>query len=1436
MRSKRNIKPTKIFDNSVTSTSRNSNKQKNASKTSGNEIFHMDGTLDCTNESKGVCNNLGKVSGVILGEPMSCENDVMNIDREEDVKERENEVIIKDECNNGSKDDNDDQTCVKGKVDEEMISLQQNKSVDTGEKSVMGLEKEFCEARRMQSTMMWGKHGLGEMFCNDNEVYCFKFKHEEGMNFVLENSPWMVNGRPLIVQKWSPEVCLDKPEPDKVPLWVKMFDIPLKAWSHKGISKLASSIGKPLIMDEMTANMCQFGRGRISFARVLIEVDAKKPFKDRIDVQYRDKNRNIIRTKHIRIEYLWKPTVCDFCSVFGHSTKMCSKRPKTEEEKEQQKQDMARSEGYKDGYMDNRRKQFQQNNAHKRIPQNNNVKGRNKENKERNKGYNGNNVKYAYRPKQTDILEKEKKNNHNDEGSGRNINAEQKKEVDYFVQQELQPTPFETSKWSLEMVNYYKENWEMMVDKGSIEEDTEGVLEELNGNCVVMFCLVEIVQEKTKFLCSFVYAANKGKDRVELWKDLALQKQIVNGRLWVLLKDFNVTLHAHEHSAGSSVITQDMQDFKDCVSNNELEDICSLGFQYTWTKSPKNPKGGILKKLDREMSNEKFVIDYELAHAVFLPYIIFDHCPCLITIPNGLKKNGRTFRFINYIADKPEFIPIVKEEWKLNVKGFQMYRLVQKMKKLKKHMKRLNWKNGNLFTKALLLKETLKETQAMIDKDPFNSKIREEVANFLGVERLVQPMDEDDLMFIKKLDVVEASKMIKDITDKEIQEAMFDIDNDKASGPDGYTSCFFKKAWNTVGMDVCLAVKEFFQTGKLLKEINATIISLIPKLDTPNKVSDFRPIACCNVLYKCISKVLTNMIKSGLEKVVSINQSAFIPGRNIQDNILLTQELLKGYNRKNGPKRCALKIYLQKAYDTDDGRFKYHAGCKDLQMTHLCFADDLMWLRKLIVMKNFLWSHGGSNGGKAKIAWKVVCRPKDQGGLGIKPLREWNEMLLMKHIWKIVEQKKNLWVQWVNRVKLKGRNIWFMDIDDNDNWGWKMLMGLRDKMKRHVIYKIGNGLNTSVWFDKWNNYGPLSKCITKRDIYDARFKSNNSVAELIEEDRWNSDKVAWISKTGQQKIFSVKEAWKSVRTDDSIPHLFFQCSYYKKVWSNIKAMINLDQNINDDGRFKYHAGCKDLQMTHLCFADDLMVFCNGDVHSITVVKKYLNEFRRVSSLFPNLKKSTIFFGSVNGQVKQEILKIIDFTIGKLPMRYLGRFQLISSVLASMQTYWASVYVIPNTVIKEMYKVMKNFLWSHRGSNGGKAKIAWKVVCRPKDQGGLGIKPLREWNEILLMKHIWKIIDQKKNLWLGMKDAHGLRDKMKRHVIYKIGNGLNTYVWFDKWDHYGPLSNFITKRDIYDARFKTNNSVAQLIEEDKLKWPSEWLDMFPILKNTSSIFK
>ncbi|PWA51529.1 hypothetical protein CTI12_AA462710 [Artemisia annua] len=91
-------------------------------------------------------------------------------------------------------------------------------------------------------------------------------------------------------------------------------------------------VGNPLIMDQTTANICMHGIGRTEYARVLIEMDAKKEFKESVELQYRDGNQQVKGSKIVKVEYDWKPSVCSYCNVFGHEVKQCSKRPRTEEE------------------------------------------------------------------------------------------------------------------------------------------------------------------------------------------------------------------------------------------------------------------------------------------------------------------------------------------------------------------------------------------------------------------------------------------------------------------------------------------------------------------------------------------------------------------------------------------------------------------------------------------------------------------------------------------------------------------------------------------------------------------------------------------------------------------------------------------------------------------------------------------------------------------------------------------------------------------------------------------------------------------------------------------------------------------------------------------------------------------------------------------------
>ncbi|KAL0282464.1 UNVERIFIED_CONTAM: putative mitochondrial protein [Sesamum radiatum] len=167
----------------------------------------------------------------------------------------------------------------------------------------------------------------------------------------------------------------------------------------------------------------------------------------------------------------------------------------------------------------------------------------------------------------------------------------------------------------------------------------------------------------------------------------------------------------------------------------------------------------------------------------------------------------------------------------------------------------------------------------------------------------------------------ESQELVQSVTREEIKDAFFDIAEDKAPGPDGYSSGFYKAAWPVIGEEMIKAIMEFFTTGRLLKQVNTTILALIPKVRAPSTVSDFRPISCCNVLYKVITKIIVQRLRLVLDKLISPSQNAFVPGRSIGDNILLAQELFAGYNRQGLPMRCALKVDLRKAYDTVEWDF-----------------------------------------------------------------------------------------------------------------------------------------------------------------------------------------------------------------------------------------------------------------------------------------------------------------------------------------------------------------------------------------------------------------------------------------------------------------------------------------------------------------------------------
>ncbi|GJV07292.1 zinc knuckle CX2CX4HX4C containing protein [Tanacetum coccineum] len=125
-------------------------------------------------------------------------------------------------------------------------------------------------------------------------------------------------------------------ETTKNHVWAKLNNIPLEAISNKGISALASSLGKPLRMDNTTAKVCQSGMGKGEYTRVLVEFDVNKGFKDEICIRYRNKENQVKGTKSVKVEYHWRSKICTHYKVFGHDVSKCKNVVKVDDGKNRQ--------------------------------------------------------------------------------------------------------------------------------------------------------------------------------------------------------------------------------------------------------------------------------------------------------------------------------------------------------------------------------------------------------------------------------------------------------------------------------------------------------------------------------------------------------------------------------------------------------------------------------------------------------------------------------------------------------------------------------------------------------------------------------------------------------------------------------------------------------------------------------------------------------------------------------------------------------------------------------------------------------------------------------------------------------------------------------------------------------------------------------------------
>ncbi|CAL1367617.1 unnamed protein product [Linum trigynum] len=445
-------------------------------------------------------------------------------------------------------------------------------------------------------------------------------------------------------------------------------------------------------------------------------------------------------------------------------------------------------------------------------------------------------------------------------------------------------------------------------------------------------------------------------------------------------------------------------------------------------------------------------------------------------------------------------------------------------------------------------------------------------------------------MLVHSLNPEQAEPLCYPVTREEIRMALFSMNGEKSPGPDGFTVGFYQHNWEILGDDLTAAIMDFFRTGKLLSEVNSTYLALIPKVQNVDCMKQFRLISCCNIIYKCIAKVLANRLKEVLPIVISQNQSAFIKGRLISDNVLLAHEMVRLYNRKSISPRCVLKVDMMKAFDSVD------------------------WVYLETVMEAMRFPPQFIN-------WIGVC---------------------------------------LQSIKL------------------------------------------SVCFNG-----------------------------------------------GLCGYFS---AQKGLRQGDPLsPYLF------TIAMEVLSCMLNRAYAVKS---LPPHPQTHRIGLSHLCFADDLLVFTKGTPEAVGKAKDILNAFYTIFGLKCNPAKSEVFCGGVDLNVQALISSSSGFAIGHLPVRYLGipliagklsnanclalveritarirgwkvktlsyvsKLQLVSAVISSITQYWNGIIQLPVKVIRMIEKHCSDFLWSAK-EDGKKAKVHWEVVARPKKEGGIRFQGSKE---------------------------------------------------------------------------------------------------------------
>ncbi|XP_074277773.1 uncharacterized protein LOC141601396 [Silene latifolia] len=751
---------------------------------------------------------------------------------------------------------------------------------------------------------VWKDLSIDKVAFQYNGVCIVRFSKQEDKDTVLQSEQLFFDNKPFIIRDWQPDVKCVKDKPDLVRIWVRLYNLDLKFWG-KALPKIVSMIGTPINPYRATEK-----KEYLEYARFMVEVKMGHNLPDMIE--FID-DKDVIQKQ--AVSYEWKPLVCSQCTGIGHDAAMCRKHADEVRKKPAQK-------------VWRPKVQVLVKPAVKPVVQPVVVPVQVVESMQETV------VMPQVTPHEmiTPIPFKSKEMAspaslvHRLSRFGRG-NSQGGPTVLEVVQQSLRVK----IKNKARIQDGFGRPWQI-IDNSEIKD---------SGRIWLLWDSSQILVQCIKKELQVIHA------RVT---------NLVTGNTigpWLVMGDFNNVLFMDER-IGSQVTDAEGLDGIDRVLANDEWILTGPTGSVTFLPEGLYDHSPCLIELGADIERRKGNFKYFNMwgkHAEFKSVVndvwrqtisgccMFQVVKKLKYLKHPLKKlnNGRYGDIENSALVAKMLLESIQKQLHTDPRNVQLQneeriaadsykelddaRLLFLAQKAKTQWVNYADDNTRYFHSTIKARRAQNKVLRINDMNGVNctevNAIEHAFVEYyqalLGSSTKVTPVCRAVVKNGKVVSSEHARGMVKQVTADEIREALFSIPVEKAPGPDGYSAGFFRDAYDIIGGDVINAAKEFFTTGKLLQQVNATVLTLIPKMDCPSSVNDFRPIACCNVMYKCISKIICSRLSGVLMDIVSMNQSAFIKDREIVDNILICQDLVRLYGRKTCTPRAMLKIDLKKA-------------------------------------------------------------------------------------------------------------------------------------------------------------------------------------------------------------------------------------------------------------------------------------------------------------------------------------------------------------------------------------------------------------------------------------------------------------------------------------------------------------------------------------------